>query len=310
MSGTESAPPDYDLVCPDPIARSILREWLAGSRLVWPGRFRWSVSVSDRSPLEPDARPILRQPGVAIQAGPPSGTVRVEWERAPAVGVIHSTLPAVELWLSPAARSDLRKAERSFLLVILVFLLRRLGWYHVHGATLVDPAGRGWLLAGDSGSGKSTTSALLASLGWGVSSDDIAFLVDRGSSVAARGFHSPIALRPGGQTLLGARSGLALPDRRKEGYWPEELGGYWIGEVVPRVIGFPRSGDRTRLVALPAGEVLSRLVTWSQWVLYEAMHAQENLDLLARVTAQSRGYDVTLGPDLFANPDLLMERTQ
>ena len=309
-SGTKAPPQDYELVCPDPLARQVLQEWLAESRLVWPGRFRLSVSVSDEPDLEPDTREILRQPSVAIQAGPPSGTVRVQWERAPAVAVIHPTLPHAEIWLSPEARSTLAAAQRSFLLTILVFVLRRLGWYHVHGAALRDPTGRGWIVAGDSGSGKSTTAALLATKGWQISTDDIGFLVDRGSSVAALGFHSRIALRLGGRSLLGARGGLLLRQRNKEGFWPEELGGTWVPEVTPSVIAFPRLGERTGVVPLLPREVLSSLVKWSQWVMYEPLHAQEHLDALARVARQARCYDLTLGPDLFRNPDLLLELTR
>jgi len=278
--------------------------------MVWPGRFRLSVSVSDKPPVGPDTREILRQPTVAIQAGPPLGTVRVQWERAPAVAVIHQTLPHAAIWMSPAAVSNLREAERSFLLVVLVFVLRRLGWYHVHGATFIDPSGRGWLLPGSSRSGKSTTTALLASRGWEVGTDDIGFLVNRGSAVATLGFHSRIALRSGALELLRLGDGLLLAHRRKEGFSPEELGGTWVPEVIPRVIAFPRIGERTSMALMAPGESLSSLVKWSHWVLYEPVHSQEHLDALGRVAAQARCYDLTLGPDLFDNPDLLLELTQ
>jgi hypothetical protein len=299
--------PGYDLACPDATVSRALRDWLSESRMIWPGRFQLSVSVSERSPFGEDAREMLRQPSVVIQSGPPSGTVRVQWERAPAVAVVHPYRPEAELWLSPGAVDVLEEAERSFLLVVLVFMLRRLNWYHVHGAALVDPTGRGWLLAGDSNCGKSTTTALLASRGWSVGTDDIGFLVDRESTVAALGFRSRIALREGGRTLLGAHGGLPLIQRGKEGFWPEDLGGGWVPEVIPSVIAFPRLGQRTAIAPVKPRDVLSSLVKWSQWVMYEPIRAQEHLAALGRLAGQARCVDLTLGPDLFTNPDLLQE---
>jgi hypothetical protein len=302
-----SPDPGYELACADATVSRVLRDWLSESRMVWPGRFRLSVTVSERSPFGEDSRDILRQPSVSIQSGPPSGTVRVQWERAPAVAVVHPYRPEAELWLSPAAVDALAEAERSFLLVVLVFVLRRLNWYHVHGAALVDPTGRGWLFAGDSNCGKSTTTALLATRGWSVGTDDIGFLVDRGSTVTALGFRSRIALREGGRTLLGAHGGLPLMQRGKEGFWPEDLGGGWVPEVVPSVIAFPRLGERTAIASVRPRDVLSGLIKWSQWVMYEPIRAQEHLAALGRLAGQARCVDLTLGPDLFSKPDLLQE---
>ena len=297
----------YTLQCPDSAAATTLRRWLDESRLAWPGPFHLDVTVSERCPFTPDPRSILRQPSVVIQAGPPHNTVRLEWDGAPAIAEVHPTRPEARLWLSPIAVPLLQGAERSFLLVLLVFLLRRLGWYHVHGAALIDPRGRGWMLAGPSHSGKSTTTALLASRGWRVSTDDIGFLVNRGGSAAILGMRSRIALRKDGLELLRARGGHALPSRGKEGFWPQDLGGDWTPEVVPRIIGFTQLGARTALTPLPPREVLSSLVKWSQWVLYEPVHAQEHLDALSRLAASAQSFDLTLGPDLFQRPSLLEE---
>lgn len=299
--------PGYDLDCADAAARGALTAWLDGSRLPWPGRFSISVVVSETPPFGPDARQMLRQPTVAIQAGPPTGTVRIVWERCPAAAEIHPERPEGLLWLSPAAIPRLEEGERSFLLVVLVFLLRRLGWYHVHGAALSDPSGRGWLFAGSSGTGKSTTTALMASRRWQVATDDIGFLVPRPDGIAIAGLHSSIALRKGGIALLDARGGEPLPLRGKTALPIEALGGEWIPEVQPRILAFTRLGERTALAPMAPRDVLASLVKWSQWVLYEPLHAQEHLDALSRLAAQARGHALTLGPDLLENPALLEE---
>ena len=66
--------------------------------------------------------------------------------------------------LSPAAVTRLELCTRTFMMAILIVLLRRAQWYHLHAATAIDPDGRGWLIAGNAHAGKSTTAALLAAL--------------------------------------------------------------------------------------------------------------------------------------------------
>lgn len=209
------------------------------------------------------------------------------------------------VWLSPEAVDAAEAGERSFFLVVLIFLMRRLGWYHVHGASFIDPLGRGWLMAGDSNCGKSTTTALVASRGWKVGTDDIGFLAREGEHIVSRGMRTTIGLRPGGVALLGAKGGRYLQDRNKEAYWPEELGGGWAPIVTPEIIVFPRLGERTSVVRAPARTALSSMVMWSIWVLCEPQFAQEHLDVLGQVARQSRCFDLTLGPDLFDHPTLL-----
>ena len=307
MTSRPASATGYVLDCPDPALSATLRRWLDDSHLDWPGTFHLRASIVESLPPNDDARESFPQPGILIQAGPPSGTVRIRWTDFPAEAVVHATEAAGELWLTPAAVEHLEIAERGFLLVVLLFVLRRLGWYHVHGAALTDPSGRGWMFVGNSKTGKSTTTALLATQGWAVGTDDIAFLRDEGSRVGVRGFRSPIALREGGRQLLGTGAGLDLSRRQKTGYWPEDLGGRWASIVVPEIILFPEIGERTTIKPLAPGAVLSLLVRWSMWVLFEEVHAQEHLDLLGRIAGQSRNYQATFGPDLLRNPSLLSE---
>ena len=290
----------------DRAAMRLVQNWLDGTCLQWPGEFRLHVEVGTHSPFEPDYRTPIEQPNVLIQTGGDAGTVRITWLSTDAIAEIHSTLPEATLWLSPAALSRFESSQRSFLLATLVFLLRRLGWYHVHGATLIDPRGRGWLIAGDSNCGKSTTTALLATRGWQVGTEDIGFIVQDGDHIVSRGMSAPIALRDGGRDLLGLPGGTPLlRTEPKTGFWPEELGTAWAPCVRPEIIAFPRIGERTRVERAPTLVALREVVKWSMWVLYEQAFAQEHLDVLGRLAGQSRCFNLTLGPDLFDNPDML-----
>jgi hypothetical protein len=76
---------------------------------------------------------------------------------------------------------------------------------------------------------------------------------------------------------------------------------------VPEILAFPSIGERTRVQRSSPRETLSAIVKWSNWVLYESVFAQEYLDVLGEVARQSRCFDLTLGPDLFDQPDLLKD---
>jgi hypothetical protein len=284
-------------------------QWLLNSRLEpesWPRFVFREVSALDANP---DTRPVFTQPTVAIQAGPPGGAVRIRWDLADAEAIVDEFLPQATISVTPDVYARTDFFLRTMMVVVLLFAMRRRGRFHVHAAALQSPSGEGWLLAGTSGGGKSTTTALLAREGWRVSTEDIAFIEPAAeSTVGVRGFRTRLALRPGGAALLQVESGLELTDRGKIGLWPEELGGSWIPVIVPSVIMFTSVGnDRTVVQRLSTMDAMRGLVQWSMWVLFETVGATEHLRLLSALTAQTRAYRVQLGRDLFDRPALLQE---
>lgn len=301
------------LICPEPTVRSAIRAWLDQARLDPPGPLTLSVAVGKPPAADYLGRPVFEQPEVVVRSGGaagPSNGVRIDWEPAPAVAELAPSGTTARVTLSPAAVARLDDCLRTFLLTVLIFLLRRRGWHHIHAATALDPAGRGWLIAGDTHSGKSTTAALLASRGWGVGTDDITFLGHAPQHISALAFREPIALRPGGYRLLRRDGAVLLPSRRKVGYWPEDLGGRWVARVEPRVILFTsvQPGNAvTQAHPLPRRDALAELIRWSAWVILEPQFAQHHLELLASLARQAQSYRVILGRDLFHRPDRLAE---
>jgi hypothetical protein len=294
--------------CPDQAVRSAVQRWIDEGRLQPPRPLRIEIAVGPvASPPTNDPRPIFRQPELTIRSGGLDARVTITWDPWPAVAELAHQSSTAEVRLSPEAVERLDECVRRFLMTTLIFLLRRSDWHHVHGATAVDPRGRGWLLAGDSRAGKSTTAALLASRGWAVGTDDIAFLsAARNGMVEVHAFRTRLALRPGGEELLARSGGLPLSGRGKVGFWPEELGGSWVQRIEPKVLLFTRVGsDQTAVEPLRPRDILAQLVRWSAWVALEPEMAQEHLDLLARLGTQAAAYRVTLGRDLFDSPDLL-----
>ena len=297
-----------DIDCADPTLGAAVERWLDEGRLEPPIRLKLEISVGPVDAAAGDgSRPSFHQPGVTILSGGSDRRVTISWDSWPAIAELAPGSTTAVVRLSPQAAARLDECLRQFMIVVLIFLLRRAGWHHVHGAITIDPRGRGWLLAGNSRAGKSTTAALAASRGWAVGTDDIAFLAQSTPDrVEARAFRTRLALRPGGEDLLARSGGLPLEGRGKVGFWPEELGGSWIAQIEPEVLLFTQIGaGETTVEPMRPGDVLAELVRWSAWVALEPELAQGHLDLLSRLGAQARAFRVTLGRDLFDQPDRL-----
>jgi hypothetical protein len=296
------------LACSAPPLEPRLRAWLDGTRLEPPVSLTLDVRVGDPPPAPDDWHSLFQQPGVAVRSSARGSGVHLSWDVAPAVAELDATTRTARVTLSSVAIARFDECLETFFVAVLIFLLRRAGWHHIHAATAIDPEGRGWLLAGNGHSGKSTTAALFARQGWQVGTDDTAFLAPAYRAVAVVACRARIALRPDGERLLGCSAGMTLDRRHKLGYWPEELGGGFAPRVVPEVILFTAVGNGcTAATPLSARECLAELVRWSAWVMLEPDLAQEHLELMTRLARQAKSYRVTLGHDLFARPTRLRE---
>lgn len=292
--------------CPDAALRAAIEQWLGGLRIDVPPGLSLEVAVADalHAPL---SEVVFEQPGIAFMRGS-AGGICLAWSEAPALAEVGGGTHVARVQLSPAAVEELELCTRTFLLAVVIVLLRRVGWYHLHAATAIDPDGHGWLVAGDAHAGKSTTAALLAASGWQVGTDDAAFLERADDRVLVHTCHAPIALRDGGRKLLARAGGVVLPDRGKVGFWPEDLGGVWTPLISPEIIIFTTVGkDRTTAEPMARPAAVAELVRWSAWVMLEPDLAQDHLDVLTRLTRQARCFHVTLGRDLFARPNRLIE---
>lgn len=293
--------------CDDADVRAVLSAWLQELGLEPPTELTLDVTIG-AGPRAPRSPPVFEQPQIRFHRGPAGRGVVLSWRTAPATARVSPGSAVASVFLSPAAVRQLDRCARTFLMAVLIVLVRRAGWFHLHAATAIDPLGRGWLVAGNAGAGKSTTAALLAASGWRVGGDDAAFLERRDACIVAHSCRAPIALREAGRRLLARHGGGPLPARCKVGFRPEDLGGVWTPLVEPAIIMFTSVGrGRTTARPLERPPAAAELVRWSAWVILEPDLAQAHLDLLADLTRQARSYRVTLGRDLFARPDRLIE---
>ena len=289
----------------------VLREWLGDARLALPRPVSLVVDVG-ALPLPPsDARAVFRQGNVAIRSGPPVETVTLDWE--PRLGRAVLAPQSTTAHVIVTEQGLLRENEllRSFLLNVCILLVRRVGLHHVHAAALRDPLGRGWMIAGESGAGKSTTAALLAREGWAVGTDDIAFFAEGSSpkSTDLVSWRERLALHDDAVVAVGPEGGTALATRRKTGWFPEELGTAWLSRITPQILLVPGAthGDVTTLTPLKGRDALARLMRWSPWVALEADLADEHLALMSHLASRVRAFDVALGRDLFDAPGRLLD---
>jgi hypothetical protein len=168
--------------------------------------------------------------------------------------------------------------------------LRRFGLFDLHSAGVVQPeTGAGVLIVGPSGSGKSTLTFQLASAGWPYLSDDEVLLSLQDGVVEARGFRSFFAMRDGAGS--GYRNVF-----QPVGVFASEL----VSHVVPRWLLFTAiSGEEeTRMVELSQAETMIRLIRACPWATYDTAVAGANLELLSRLSRQSKAFALAAGADL------------
>ena len=302
------------LVVPHAGARALVSDWLCEARLDLPRSVTLALDVAPIDPPTRDRRSVFGQGAVSIRDTRSADGLELHWrdgdcELGYAMLPTSSTIARVTVSDAGLARAS--ELRRSFLLNVFILLFRRVGLHHVHTATVRDPFGRGWMLAGPSGSGKSTTAALLARHGWDVGTDDIAFLTTsaRDTETEVVSWRERLALRDDVVAAAGWSEGTALGARRKTGWFPEELDATWVSRVTPLVLAFLNATSDGRTTAKPLGarETLSALMRCSPWVTLDPTLADEHLHLMARLATQVKACAVTVGPDLFDQPDLLLE---
>lgn len=193
----------------------------------------------------------------------------------------------------------------SMLTLASAFLLGRLGGALVHAGGVVDPAGRAWLLVGDTHAGKTTTCVSLVDAGWRWLADDqvvVRFGRGGGGEIEVQGWPRRAHLDEGWRdaVVTGMRGTVDLRER-----W----GDRWVaraplgGVLLPSV----RADEPTRAVRIDEASAFAALVRQSPWLMADRGAASAVMSLL-RATASSASLAVSLGRDSYARGDVLAER--
>jgi hypothetical protein len=202
------------------------------------------------------------------------------------------------------------KSQQEFLMLSLLWLLRKHGLYALHGNALVKEAGI--LLVGGTGSGKSTTALSLIRQGWRYLSDDVTLLrynLDGIEAIAfPKGFsidpdlanHYPELSIPFKASLNGQKRFLDInsicPDR-------------FLFSCIPRVLIFPKivPQDKSQIVPIYRTKALILLIDNSGGFIVGKKVVTKQIEVLKKLVYQTSHYQLLLGRDLYKEPEKIAE---
>lgn len=192
----------------------------------------------------------------------------------------------------------------------LIELLRRRGLYTIH-ATALEKNGRGVLIPGNSGRGKTTSFISLLRSGYRYLSDDHPLLRDAGDHVDLLPF--PIKINVTEDTiaffpeLRNAPDHLLHPGFPKRAFYAEELYSTAIGEHCrPSLVLFPHVVDapHSHLEPLSKSRALELLLPQALLV-YDQDVARREFQVLAKLVQQVDCYRLHFGRDILDLPKLI-----
>jgi hypothetical protein len=192
----------------------------------------------------------------------------------------------------------------------LIELLRCRGLYTIH-ATALEKHGRGILIPGNSGRGKTTSFISLLRAGYRYVSDDHPLIRDVDTHVDLLPF--PIKINVTEDTiaffpeLQNASETVLRPGFPKRAFYAEELYPTAIGECCrPALVLFPHVVDapHSSLEQLPKSRALEMLLPQALLV-YDPAIARREFQVLAKIVQQVDCYRLHFGRDILDLPKLI-----
>lgn len=209
------------------------------------------------------------------------------------------------------ADDDARDVLEAVVLVAARAIVERLrGRFHVHAGLVVDDRGRGTLIGGVGGAGKTTTTLALAQAGLALAGDDVGFLSSPAADgcVTVQALPRPLHLGDATLAMFPALLAHVRPDvRTLAGKRVVDVGLALRDPVPVARLLFPTIGSvPTHATRLSASDVLPRLLFASASVAWPSLPgAAEHLATL-RALAEVPSWAVVLGPDALAAPQLIV----
>ena len=197
------------------------------------------------------------------------------------------------------------------LMLVLGHLLAARGYFHVH-CSAVEKGGRGILLPGFSGSGKTTACIALIRRGFGFLGDDRPLVSSTHSGgLRVLAFPEEIDVTDNSIDLFPElkRSG-SLEDRgpgRKKSFAAERVyPGVTAESCVPEFILYPEiiPGAGSRLEEMPKNEAMSAFLPHSLFVM-DRKTTERHFDLIYDLIQSTACYRLKFGSDVRALPDLV-----
>jgi hypothetical protein len=222
--------------------------------------------------------------------------------------VLDTVKGRLEGWLVQTARQA-TEWTASFVLLAAIELLRTRGLYTIHGAAL-EKDGRGVLIVGASGAGKTTACLSLMRAGYGCLSDDHPLLEAGGPAMTLLPFRGRVAVteRTIGwfPELAAAQQGFRL-DTRKRSFEVEAVPGYRFGGACePVLLLFPRIVDwpKSSVEALAGARALEELLPQTLLVLDPCL-AGKQFQVMSELVRKIPAYRLHFGEDVTNLPEII-----
>jgi hypothetical protein len=200
-------------------------------------------------------------------------------------------------------------AAHPLTMILLCEMLKRRGRYSLHAACVAN-GGRGGLIAGPSGTGKSTLVLALAARGLDFLSDDMVFLGRGESGIEAHGFSDAIGVTRDTAARFAELSDLAAiaPPagfRKHLVRIEERFAVRTVARCQPEVLIFPELAPdhESRLESMERDEAWLRLVP--DVLLTHPAATQAHLASIAELTEQVACYRLHSGPDVRRSAELI-----
>ena len=245
-----------------------------------------------------------------VQAPPGTATIQIDFGEP-------GTIPPEAHRAPPIYRSP----DRDFVLLTLLMIGHRHGYYGLHANGLSDGQ-TGYLIVGPSGSGKSTLALRLIEQGWQHSGDDLVLL--HAACAPAEGVHA-LALRRdfalSAKTLAYCAPHLLVEDSVSATLAPGDktiIASSHFGATRPALQLRPQrllfailiDQVESRLEKLDQAHALVRLAHQSAGLLSDRHIAPTQMQLLAKLCQQAHPYQLWLGRDVLTNPALVAQLLQ
>jgi len=287
----------------DPALRPATRRWVLGMEALPAVRGRMDAALRVRAAppaaVPRDGPAALRVLDVGAWIGPGGDDAVLAAGDGRCSGTVDLRSLRAEVRVDTGAGAEaVEPAVYGALALSTALLLTRRGRVLLHAAAVVAPDGPGWLLAGDSGSGKSSSCATLVRAGLRYLSDDQVVVDEEGESGAfrlsawPRRFHLDDGYAAG--ATLGTRSA-ADPAHFGDGRWCRSAP---LAGVIFTTL---EAGRPTRLEALSRAEGLARLLRHSPWLAADRAAAPLLLERMSRLSALPLRR-LRLGRDSYADP--------
>jgi len=213
----------------------------------------------------------------------------------------------------PSFKNKSKPSKYNFFLLGLTYLFSHHGLFDLHGAALAGN-GSGYLLVGESCSGKSTTALSLVNHGWNYASDDSLLLKSNGDVAEVLSFRKDFYVDPIALSKYPEIAHAIQEDRNQEAakcfidlenVFPDQF----QGSIIPIVLIILKitSNKNSTLQKVNKAQAFAKLLKQSISIFFNRQVVGEHFNALKLLVNQSDCYELFAGGDLYHNPERILE---